>query len=120
MTYAFDFERDNLRVKTECSNNVVAEVASRFMSHGEANKIIFDNLAGVKDSIIFQDEPDMALSIRSAHALTQWFEELAEDNQIIAAVHNPIIIGYFQEVLSLEHQQWMSSQDFIQSHMEAV
>lgn len=119
VTYRFDFERDNLRVKTACSDNVAAEVASRFMSHGEANKVIFDNLSGVKDSIIFQDEPDMALSIRSAYTLARWFEELAKrGNQIIVAVHNPIVISYFQEVLSLEHQQWMSSQDFIQSHTE--
>lgn len=121
VTYKFDFERDNLRAKIACTKNVIAELRSRLISHGEANKIIFDNLDGVKDSVIFLDEPDTALSIRSAYILARWFEDLAEDNnQIIAAVHNPIIIGCFQEVLSLEHRQWMSSQDFIQIHAELV
>jgi len=118
-SYKFDFEKDNFRVKTECTNNVSIEVVSRFLSHGEANKVVFDNLRGVRDSIIFQDEPDMALSIRSIYKLIRWFEKLVEDgNQIVVAVHNPILINHFEEVLSLEHHQWMPSKDFIATHQE--
>ena len=111
---AFDFERDNFRTKRYFDNAIGLHVGSMFVSHGESNMIMLDSLPEIENSVIFLDEPDMALSIRSAQHLTQLFEKTAErNNQIIAAVHSLVVIQHFEQVLSLEHRRWLPSKDFI-------
>lgn len=66
--------------------------------------------------MIFMDEPDMALSIRSCHKLVALLKKLGKKQQIVAAVHNPIVIGGFPEVYSTEHCRWMPLEEFIGSH----
>jgi predicted ATPase len=75
-------------------------------------------LAVVEEPLIwFLDEPDMALSIRSCHWLAITFKEAADrGQQIIAAVHNPILIASVDQVYSVEHRCWMDSADFIKAH----
>lgn len=111
---AFDFEKDNFRTKGYFDGNTGFHVASMFSSHGEGNKLLLKTLDKVENSVLFLDEPDMALSIRSAHAMAQLFERVAgRGNQILAAVHNPVVIQHFEQVLSLEHRRWLPSKDFI-------
>lgn len=111
---AFDFEHDNFRTKNYFDGNTGFHVAAMFASHGEGNKLLLETLDKVENSVLFLDEPDMALSIRSAHALAQLFERMAgRGNQILAAVHNQVVIQYFEQVLSLEHRRWLPSKDFI-------
>jgi predicted ATPase len=62
------------------------------------------------NALVIIDEPDMSLSIRSIHKL---HKILAKTKQIICSVHNPLLVSYVEEVLSLEHSKWMSSQEFI-------
>ena len=115
-SYTFDFERDNVRTKAHMGNTPVFQILSKWKSHGETNLAILENLTGVKDSVIFMDEPDMALSIRSIHFLVGLFEKFASNgNQVIASVHNPIVIEAFPRVLSLEHRAWISCHKFILS-----
>ncbi len=119
--FKFDFEYDNIRTKSNFGENVAFQVQSYRHSHGETNQGILGNLVGAVDSILFMDEPDMALSVRSILGLVEKFKTWTKDgNQIIAAVHNPLIIKSFPLVLSLEHGQWMSSQDFIGSQYKNV
>jgi ABC-type transport system involved in cytochrome c biogenesis ATPase subunit len=117
---SFDFERDNLRNIGRIHETLATvQVTMNFLSHGECNKAVLSELKKNKNTAFLMDEPDMALSIRSCKALVDNFK-FAIDNgcQIIAAVHNPIIIKAFPFVLSLEHKCWMSSGEFIKSHME--
>lgn len=56
----------------------------------------------------------MALSPRSLYDLIHDLQTNVEkDSQVLLAVHNPEIIRAFPEVLSLEHGQWMSSEEFL-------
>ena len=119
-TRHFDFEKDNLRTRTSMSNNhdvFHLQLATLWKSHGETANAILKVLYQVKNIAVLMDEPDQALSIRSCHALVESFKVAVSNGcQIIACVHNPIVISGFEEVISLEHRKIMSSKEFIQSH----
>lgn len=112
---AFDFEKDNLRTRGHIVGNVGAQLASIFSSHGEASLAMLGAMEQEKELKVFLvDEPDMALSIRSAIKVAKMFDRLAtKGHQIIAMVHHPMIIESQPEVLSVEHGKWMSSAEFI-------
>jgi len=110
----FDFERDNPRTRGYVK--FAADVYMRYQSHGNCVLALFDVLdeqADTKKCFIL-DEPDMALSIRSINKITAKLR--ATNHQVIAAVHNPFLIHAFQQVLSVEHKRWMTSEEFIASH----
>jgi predicted ATPase len=118
---SFDFEKDCVRGKSGFRDDVsyMAQVALIFSSHGQANNAILRSLGENKNKLFIVDEPDMALSIRSCRKLVDMFKKAVENGcQILAAVHNPVVISAFDEVLSLEHRKWMKSSDFIDSHMK--
>jgi predicted ATPase len=118
-SFKFDFEKDSFRARKFIGDNAMFQVMSHKVSHGEANRLVLNNLVGIKGSVIFMDEPDMALCIRSVYSLVAQMKQFqADGNQVVVAVHNPIMIQSFASVLSLEHGRWMSNQDFIQSHTE--
>jgi predicted ATPase len=113
-TMAFDFEYDNLRTKGHFGANIQQQVGSMFASHGEVNRVIHQSMGKAENTIIFLDEPDMALSIRSCYELARTMQDCARQGcQIIAAVHSYVVIEMFEFVLSLEHREWMESGDFI-------
>lgn len=122
----FDFEKDNPRTRGSFPARqelFKPHLAAQLSSHGETVISVIKsvyNTVGNDDEkyIILMDEPDMALSIRSIYKLRDIFRDLvdAKGVQILASVHNPLLIASFPEVLSLEHLAWMSSQDFISSH----
>jgi predicted ATPase len=113
----FDFERGNPRTVGAFSDNIKAEIATRFVSHGESVNAIIRALPKRGPGVtICMDEPDMALSPRSALALAAQMRTLADEGtQIVAAVHNPWLVGAFPDVLSLEHRRWMPSSEFLES-----
>ncbi len=117
--FSFDFEKDNPRKKGYLENDhdaMMFQFATMSASHGESVNAILKFVIQQKDSAFIYDEPDMALSIRSCLKLVDMLNQSTEKgNQNVLAVHNPIIIGAFDEVLSLEHKQWMTSEDFIAS-----
>lgn len=116
-SFKFDFEKDSFRTRKYIGDNPMFQVMSHKVSHGEANRLVLDNLDGIKGSVIFMDEPDMALSIRSIYKLVAQMKQFhADGNQVIVAVHNPFVIQSFDNVLSLEHRLWMPGSDFIQIH----
>lgn len=116
--FGFDFEKDNIRmVRSFDDAPIKAILAARFSSHGETVNAMFGKM--VEESVphtFLLDEPDMALSIRSILRLANTIKEAAKTHQIICSAHNPYLIEKFEEVLSLEHRKWMSSEEFIQSH----
>jgi predicted ATPase len=120
--FYFDFEQDNPRTKNFCLESSPARFIfganSRFKSHGETvNKLLSMLEQKQKVPTLFlMDEPDAALSIRSCYKLAGILGGLAEQgHQIIAAIHNPIVVESFAHVYSLEHRQWMDSRDFVNS-----
>lgn len=116
-SFKFDFEKDNFRTKPYFDSGSTAfHVQSMWKSHGEQNRAVLDNMADAKDSVIIMDEPDMALSLRSIYRLIKMLDKMADaGNQIIMAVHNPLLIEHFPIVLSLEHRAWIPSDVFIES-----
>lgn len=116
-SYFLDLEFGNLRV---VRGDIKAhQVASLFMSHGESNNALLKTINRIpSSSCVLIDEPDMALSIRSISRLYKTLRHNARTKQIICSVHNPLLISYVDEVLSLEHGKWMSSQEFIELSKE--
>lgn len=120
--WGFDFEKDNPRTRSEFGEAIHFEVASRFASHGQAAMPVIEHaLSGTEThtGLVVLDEPDTALSPRSARRLGELLREhAARGGQSIVAVHNPIVIASQARVLSLEHKRWMASRDFLASHEE--
>jgi len=118
---SFDFEMDNIRKRGSMYNDDAGmkfQLASMFSSHGQSNLAMLSHLETVNGKLFCIDEPDMALSIRSCVKLAVMLKSSIENgNQILASIHNPIVIRAFDEVLSLEHKCWMSSEDFFKSQM---
>ncbi len=114
-----DFEKDNPRIRPDPSDkNIRGRLAALWSSHGQVNNSILRGIAGFSNMLIFMDEPDMALSIRSIHNLVGLFNGAASRGcQIVAAVHNPILIQAFPEVYSLEKRDWITSGEFVASQL---
>jgi predicted ATPase len=121
-TRSFDFEKDNPRVSNRVET--MAQFACVMASHGQyVRKMILEltDETQFKDVTILMDEPDMSLSIRSCYQIIQSFKKAADHGcQLILAVHNPIVISAFPEVLSMEHRKWMPSSDFIKTHTDST
>jgi len=118
----FDFEKENPRTKKmtfHSAAQTIAGLSSRTKSHGETIWHIMESAEEAsKVKIWLFDEPDAALSIRSCHRLAEGLRRISEKNkaQILVTAHSPILIGSFEEVLSIEHKRWMPSQEFIAAH----
>jgi predicted ATPase len=118
--YGYDFEKDNPRVASSLeSGNTLFAIQARFQSHGQVVQAIQGNVAGLSKKkgpfCFIMDEPDTGLSPRSAYNLVKQLNQLAKYHQILAAVHNPILIEAWPEVLSLEHRKWMLSSVFMET-----
>jgi len=115
--FAFDFEHDSPRTKAWFDDDIDFHMKSMFHSHGQMVTAIIDAWLRIdKPWLVLVDEPDTALSIRSCHKLVRAFRHISfMGGQVIATAHNPIVIAGFEEVYSLDHHQWMPSQEFIAS-----
>jgi predicted ATPase len=114
----FDFEKDNYRTQHYFGDNTMFQVHSMFHSHGETNLQILKALEHT-GGLIYLDEPDMALSVRSIRKLRKKLEEVTTDTQILAVVQNPLIMEGL-DVLSVEHRRWMPATEFIKLHSEEL
>jgi predicted ATPase len=115
--YGFDFETHNPRTKSVLGPCPGFQIASKFTSHGETAKPILSRMAQFRNAVVFLDEPDTALSPRSILGLKDLFAEMVENGcQIIAAVHNPLLILAYPQCLSLDSHTWVESKEFLKSH----
>jgi predicted ATPase len=123
----FDFEKQNPRVKSYLEDGFGAfafQMNAHFKSHGETiNALLTGLLERVEKDrkraklLVLLDEPDMALSPRSAAELARTFQKIAAaGHQVLAAVHNPIVISSQPEVFSVEHRRWMTPAEFFGAH----
>lgn len=112
----FDFEKHNPRVA-----KVKARIDDfyRKMSHGQMMNIILARLDAEKNLLIIMDEPDCGLSMRSCFKLIDLMNNSASSKncQIIASIHNPVIIENYENVLCLETKKWVSNSEFISSQI---
>ena len=114
--FSFDFEKENPRMQDIRANKrpFSFNIATRFCSHGQTVNAIVAEIDKQTNTTLLMDEPDMALSVRSVAILAHRFRRSAEaGNQLIAAVHNPLLIRAFPEVYSIEHRRWMGSREFV-------
>jgi predicted ATPase len=122
--FAQDFEREQARFwtsphqKGELGSGLIDEIAAMFISHGQS-QLQELQLRGVMHKapvrcLVLYDEPETALSPRSCYRLAADMVRAAEHgHQVIASVHNPILIEAADEVYSVEHSQWMTPADFL-------
>jgi predicted ATPase len=121
--FAHDFENDSPRTSPsfETMGTIPLGLSISLMrqSHGQANTVICDQIAKMKDTYIILDEPDSGLSCRSALKLAASLKTAADNGcQIIASVHHPWLIEQFKMVFSVEEQKWISSSEFLASMRE--
>lgn len=118
-SYYFDFEKGNPRTLSYFGDDIMGQVGMMFSSHGQANLAMIKGLDKAADCIVMVDEPDSALSIRSCMKLVAQLKNLEQRSaQVIAAVHNPVVIQAFDEVYSLEHRLWLTGSEFMGLHLE--
>lgn len=118
--FVFDFEHDSYRTRPFFEDNMLFHVNTMHSSHGEMTLTMLKTLEDIdKPMFVLVDEPDMSLSIRSCLRLVRIFKHVAKlGGQIVATAHNPLLIGGFEEVYSIEHGKWMPSQEFIETQKE--
>lgn len=114
-TAFFDSENHNPRKESYLSSGF--EVKSRFMSHGQCQYQIMQMMKKAKTPTCFLcDEPDTALSIRSCVKLASLFKEMSRNgHQVIASVHNIVVIASFGYVLDIENRRRVSSKVFLRN-----
>jgi predicted ATPase len=117
-TCNYDFEKDNRRTlsyfDSDGPGGTQLQINAMFSSHGEASMGTLGSLfqKGKKLTYLF-DEPDTAMSMRVCHIYSAIFKNWAEHgNQLIVAVHNPILIASQEEVLAVE-SGWTKSGAFM-------
>ena len=111
---SFDFEKDNRRT-SGAKIEQLQDFALLTASHGEVVNATLKSV--MKDDIphttFIMDEPDMALSIRSIVELARLFKKMVDNgHQIIASVHNPLLIQAFPECYNLGVREWQTPKEF--------
>lgn len=115
----FDFENDLLKNSIQPNPegdshqyimDCVTIMSSREKSHGENNKILFNSLNNhtVKDNIIFLDEPELGLDLKSQYKLSNDIKELAINNQVFMVTHNKIVIESCDIIYDLDKNKWVT------------
>jgi predicted ATPase len=91
----FDFESQNPRTLSHFVDTAFAfQVASKFQSHGEVNRLLGDGLfkaEHISGCLVLLDEPDQALDFLGARKLADMLASLPA-KQAIVSVHHPVIV----------------------------
>jgi predicted ATPase len=119
----FDTEKHNPRMRSDLEKRKdmpnmpgLLILQSRFMSHGETILPLIEKSKTAKNTVLFVDEPEAGLSIRSQYKIVKSFKKALNNNcQLFICTHSPIIMKTFDEVLSLEHMSYMKYNDFIKT-----
>lgn len=111
-----DTEKDNPRIASDLSysKNIMFSVQSRFMSHGETLLPMILACGGMHDIVLFVDEPEAGLSIRSQIKVAKAIAEASKYNQVFVCTHSAYIMQMAERVLDLEKRTWVYPSDFIE------
>jgi predicted ATPase len=112
-----DTEKHNPRTRSECSENVMFEVSSRFMSHGQAMLLLLEGSKAFKNILLVVDEPEAGLSIKSQIRILNILQSLVKKSkcQIIMATHSYHFIKTEEKVFSMDSRRWIGSKDYLES-----
>lgn len=122
-TYYFDSEYHNPRIRGSFKQNATHEefmhdMATKFSSHGQTLvHYTIGALSRCENCVVFIDEPESGLSVKNQIEFGKELKRASSRNcQMFVATHSiPIILSQIR-VLSLEHKQWMPSQQFLRKH----
>ena len=104
-------------IRQDLKEDFLAE-ATRLKSHGQVILPMLKQLNESKGAMIFLDEPETSLSIRSQYLLANiLLQTQFQDCQSFVATHSQILIESVDEVFSLEHLKWMPSKEFIATQL---
>lgn len=116
-TFYLDTEKHNPRMVSSLDLTHLPThqvLSSRFGSHGESLLPMVTTCNQAEEKIIFVDEPEAGLSIRSQYEILEAFQKAEKQGcQIFIATHSMILIESQLEVFSLEHNQWMDPTNFL-------
>lgn len=93
---------------------------SAMKSHGQALFPFLEEALKVKNGIVFLDEPETSLSIRSQRKLRFMLTEAGKENQILIATHSSILIDGVDTVLSLDESKptWIDTTQFFKKQYQ--
>lgn len=93
---------------------------SAMQSHGQALFPFLEEALKVEGGIVFLDEPETSLSIKSQRKLASMLNLAAKDNQIFIATHSEILIRAVNTVLSLDEPKpvWVENTEFLDKQYE--
>lgn len=117
-----DTEKDNPRTLSYFREGAMqAQVAAMFSSHGQSVLAIMKAVQDAKDKLVFIDEPEAGLSVRSQYKLVDYFGKAIENGcQVILATHSMVLMEAFDTVFNMEQMKWMSSKEYIESCKEVI
>jgi predicted ATPase len=112
----FDTEKQNPRIKTDCSNskNIGFEISSRFMSHGQTMLPMMEAAEDFKNILLVIDEPEAGISLKNQKKVLRVFNTAITNGcQIILSTHSYVFINSVKEVFCLEDREWVFSKDYL-------
>lgn len=121
--FCHDFIQDNPQTSAgfDMMGNIPMEMAIGHMrlSHGQSTNAIISMIEKGKDMYMVLDEPDSGLSPKNAVRLAQAMKNAASNGcQIIASVHNPWVIEFFNMVFNVEDNSWMKASEYLKKQLE--
>lgn len=118
-TLAFDTERDNPRKKGTIESTV--QVAMMWSSHGQSILSIMNKIQEAENKLVFVDEPESGLSIKSQHAIIKPFNKAIENGcQMVVATHSIILMKAFENVFDMEKREWINSEKYISNQLSEI
>lgn len=88
---------------------------SAMQSHGEVIMPFLDESLKIKNGIVFLDEPETSLSLKSLRRLASKLIEVSNNNQIFMATHSEILMRCSDEVLSMDIKEWTNTHEYIKA-----
>jgi predicted ATPase len=115
----FDTEKQNPRLKHEIEH--MYDVASHFMSHGEAIFPMVSAVETMKDIVVFVDEPEAAVSLKNQKIIYDSFIEAEKNNcQLIICTHSYVLIKNCDEVFDMGSRKWVKSNEYLKQFDDAL
>jgi len=97
---------------------------SAMKSHGQALFPFLEEALKVQNGIVFLDEPETSLSIKSQRKLAEMLQLASENNQIFIATHSEILMRAVDKpsmLLSLDESKptWVEIDEFIRKQFDS-
>lgn len=88
---------------------------SAMQSHGEVIIPFLDEALKIKNGIIFLDEPETSLSLKSLRKLAAKLISASKENQIFMTTHSEILMNCCNKLLSMDDKMWVDTGHYIKN-----